>query len=56
MSGAFIIYDSFGSCVLKENFNEQILINEINWPAGLYYIIINSENQNKSTTMKLVKQ
>jgi len=55
-SGAFIIYDSFGSCVLKENFNGQILINEINWPAGLYYIIINSENQNKSTTLKMVKQ
>ena len=55
-SGAFIIYDSFGSCVLKENFNGQILINEINWPAGLYYIIINFENQNKSTTLKLVKQ
>jgi hypothetical protein len=54
--GIYIIYDSFGSCVLKENFNGQILINEINWPAGLYYIIINFENQNKSTTLKLVKQ
>jgi hypothetical protein len=56
IAGAFKIYNSFGSCVLKENFNGQILINEINWPAGLYYIIINSENQNKYTTLKLVKQ
>ncbi len=55
ISGAFKVYNSFGSCVLKENFEEQILITEINWPAGLYYVIIETTNQNKSTTLKLVK-
>jgi hypothetical protein len=55
IAGAFKVYNSFGSCILIENFDGQILINEINWPAGLYYVIIETTNQNKSTTLKLVK-
>jgi hypothetical protein len=55
ISGAFKVYNSYGSCILKENFEGQILINEINWPTGLYYVIIETKNQNKSTTLKLIK-
>lgn len=39
-NGEFEIYNNQGLCIFKDTFNNQIIINEINWPIGLYYVLI----------------
>jgi hypothetical protein len=53
-NGEFEIYNNQGTCIFKNAFKNQIIINEINWPIGLYYILIKT-NTNVVKQFKVLK-
>jgi hypothetical protein len=54
-NGEFEIYNNQGVCIFKNEFNNQIFINEINWPAGLYTVTVKTVHNKKTTTFKIMK-
>jgi hypothetical protein len=53
-NGGFEIYNNQGLCIFKNEFNNQIIINEINWPSGIYYVLIKTD-ANRAKQLKVLK-